>query len=312
MEYVDLGKSGFKISAIGLGMWQAGGTFWGSDVTDENSTRTIVRAHELGINLIDTAEAYGNGHSEEVIGRAIKEVGRENLIIATKVHGGHLHYDDVIKACEFSLKRLGIKQIDVYQVHWPDPWLQVPLKETMKAMEHLYREGKIRAIGVSNFAVRDLKEAREALSITDIVSNQVRYNLLQREIEEEVLPYCRKEKISIMAWSPLAQGALSGKYDEKNRPTDDVRRGNKLFKDENIRQISRVLDVLRKIANRRGKTVAQVALNWLLKDVFVIPIPGAKNPSQVEENAGSVGWKLTEDEFLEISKVLETIKLDYF
>jgi len=312
MEYVNLGKSGFKVSVIGLGMWQAGGTFWGSDVTDENSIKAIVRAYELGINLIDTAEGYGEGHSEEVVGKAVKEIGRDDLVIATKVHGGHLHYDDVIKACDLSLKRLGVKEIDLYQVHWPDPWQQVPLKHTMRAMERLYKEGKIRAIGVSNFAVRDLQEARQILSATDIVSNQVRYNLIQREIEEEVLPYCRNEEISILAYSPIAQGALTGKYDQKNKPTDDVRRGNKLFTDENITQVSKVVDVLRRIASSRGKTVAQVALNWLIKDEFVIPIPGAKNPKQVEENVGAAGWKLTKGEIEGIANVLNGLKLDYF
>ena len=312
MEYVNLGKSDFKVSVIGLGMWQAGGTFWGGDVTDENSIKAAVRAYELGVNLFDTAEAYGEGHSEEVLGKAIKEIGRDNLVIATKVHGGHLHYDDVIKACDQSLRRLGVKSIDVYQVHWPDPWEQVPLKHTMKAMERLYKDGKIGAIAVSNFAVRDLNEARQILSATDIVSNQVRYNLLQREIEEEVLPYCKRENISILAYSPIAQGALTGKYHEKNKPTDDVRRGNKLFRDENLEQIFKLLHVLTKIANSRGKTVTQIALNWLIKDKAVIPIPGAKNPNQVEENVGSAGWKLTQEELEEIVKALRTLKLNYF
>ncbi|MCI4438955.1 aldo/keto reductase, partial [archaeon] len=185
MEYVNLGKSGIKVSIIGLGAWQASGKTWGADVEDENIVKAIRRAYELGINFIDTAEAYGNGHSEEVVGKAIKEIGRENLVIATKVHGAHLRYNELLKAAEHSLKRLGIKEIDLYQVHWPDPWEQIPLKHTMRAMEQLYKEGKIRAIGVSNFAVRDLEEARKHLSVTDIVSNQVRYNMLQREIEEE-------------------------------------------------------------------------------------------------------------------------------
>ncbi len=312
MEYVKLGKSDFKISVIGLGMWQAGGAPWGKDVTDETSIAATIRAHELGINLFDTAEGYGSGHSEEVLGKAVKQIGRENTVIATKVHGGHLRYDDVIRACKLSLQRLGVNEIDLYQVHWPDPWQQVPLKETMRAMERLYKDGQIRAIAVSNFAVRDLVEARQILPVTDIVSDQVRYNTLQREIEEEVLPYCRRENISILAYSPLAQGALTGKYDEKNKPSDDVRRGNKLFTDGNIAQVSKLLDVLRRIGNSRGKTVAQVALNWLIKDEFVIPIPGAKNPKQVEENAGAAGWKLAKREIEEITKVSNALKLDYF
>jgi aryl-alcohol dehydrogenase-like predicted oxidoreductase len=312
MEYVNLGKSGLKVSIIGLGAWQASGKAWGADVEDENIAKAIKRAYELGINFIDTAEAYGNGHSEEVVGKAVKEIGRENLVIATKVHGAHLRYNELLKAAEHSLKRLGIKEIDLYQVHWPDPWEQIPLKHTMRAMEQLYKEGKIRAIGVSNFAVRDLEEARKHLSVTDIVSNQVRYNMLQREIEEEVLPYCKKENISIIAWSPIAQGALTGKYNISNKPSDDVRRGNRLFSDRNLREISKLIPVLEKIAKARNKTVAQVALNWLLREGNVIPIPGAKNPKQAEENAGAADWRLSSQELKEIEDALSKISLDYF
>ncbi|MCX8183689.1 MAG: aldo/keto reductase [Crenarchaeota archaeon] len=312
MEYVELGRNGLKVSIIGLGAWQASGKAWGADVEDDEIVKAIVRANELGVNLIDTAEAYGGGHSEEVVARAIRVVGRENLVIATKVHGGHLRYNDVLKAAEHSLRRLGVREIDLYQVHWPDPWEQVPLKHTMCAMERLYKEGKIRAIGVSNFAVRDLEEARRYLSEASIVSNQVRYNMLQREIEEEVLPYCRKENITVIAYSPLAQGALTGKYGLSNKPSDNIRRGNKLFTDENLAEISRLLKVLEKIAKERGKTIAQVAMNWLLREGNIVPIPGAKNPMQAEENAGAAGWRLNERELTEIESVLKTLSLDLF
>src|SRR2546426_961909 len=160
MDYIPLGRGGPKVSAIGIGMWQAGGKAWGSDVRDADCRRAMERAVELGINLVDTAEAYGDGHSEKVMSKAIKNVGRDHVFIATKVGGWHLRGDDVKKACAASLKRLGVREADLYQVHWPDPWSQVPLRETMKALEALHRAGKIRNIGVSNFAVRDLKEAR--------------------------------------------------------------------------------------------------------------------------------------------------------
>jgi len=312
LEYVKLGGSSLKVSIVGLGAWQASGKAWGLDVEDEQIVKAIIRAYELGVNLVDTAEAYGDGHSEEVVAKAVKEIGRENLVIATKVQGGHLRYDDVLKAAENSLRRLGIREIDLYQVHWPDPWDQVPLKHTMRAMERLYKEGKIRAIGVSNFAVRDLEEARKHLSEAPIVSNQVKYNMLQREIEEEVMPYCRRENITIIAYSPIAQGALTGKYSLSNKPSDDIRRHNKLFSDKNLREVSRLLAVLEKIAKARNKTVAQVAMNWLLKDGNVVPIPGAKNPKQAEENAGVAGWRLSEQELVEIDSVLKTISLDFF
>ena len=295
-----------------MGMWQASGAIWGTDVTDESCIQAVVRSSELGVNLVDTAEAYGDGHSEEVLGKAIKRVDREKLIVATKVSGSHLRYDDVLKACEMSLQRLGIKQVDLYQVHWPDPWQQIPLKHTMKAMEKLYDEGKIRAVGVSNFAVRDLEEARSILSHAEIVSDQVRYNLINRQIEEEILPYCSREKITILAYVPLAQGALTGKYSEDLKPTDQVRKDNKAFSDHNLREIAGLLKVLQGMANKRGKTVAQVALNWILSHPGVIPIPGAKNAEQAEQNASAAGWSLTQDEMREVTAAADTTELDYF
>lgn len=311
MEKINLGKSDVKVSRIGVGTWQASFHEWGNDVQDEMIVKAIIRSHELGINFIDTAEIYGNGHSETVVGKAISAMNREDVVVATKVHGAHLRYDELVKSADLSMKRLGTRYIDLYQIHWPDPWEQIPLKETMKAMEKLYLDGKIRAIGVSNFAVRDMEEARGHLSKTDIVSNQVRYNMLQREIEAEVLPYCKKNGITIIAWSPLAQGALTGKYNENNLPDDRIRSGNELFKHNNIKQISGLLKVLEKIAEKRGKIVSQVALNWLLKDEWVVPIPGAKNPQQAESNAGAAGWKLSTDELNIIENELTKIDIDY-
>jgi len=309
---IRLGKSDVEVSVVGIGTWQASGTQWGTDVTDENCVQAIVRSAELGVNLVDTAEAYGNGHSEEVVGRAVREVGRERVVVATKVHGGHLRYDDVVRACDMSLSRLGVKQIDLYQVHWPDPWQQIPLRNTMRAMEKLHEEGKIRAIGVSNFAVRDLEEARSVLSHTDVVSNQVRYSILQRQIEEEVVPYCKRESVTVLAYSPLAQGALSGKYTEDSKPSDDVRKGNKLFSDRNMVEVSKVIGVLADVASRRGKTIPQVALNWIISHPGTVPIPGAKRAEQAEENAGAAGWTLSPQEIKEIDAIYSSISLDYF
>jgi len=311
MEMINLGKSDLKVSRIGIGTWQASLHEWGSDVNDDEIIKAIRRAVELGVNFIDTAEIYGNGHSERVVGKAIKGLNRENLIIATKVHGAHLRHDELIKSAQLSMERLGVNYIDLYQIHWPDPWEQIPFKETFRAMEELYVNGKIRAIGVSNFAVRDLEEAMSHLSKATIVSNQVRYNMLQREIEEEVMPYCIKNNITIIAWSPLAQGALTGKYNENNVPEDRIRSGNEIFKKNNMKQISNLLRVLDSIAKRRGKTIAQVALNWLLMHDQVVPIPGAKNPRQAEENVGAVGWKLDPEEMQIINEELKKIDIDY-
>ena len=308
MEFRTLGKNGPKISRIGIGVWQAS-DLWKGD--DEQIARAITRSHELGVNLVDTAEAYGNGHSEQVVGRALRDIGREEFVVASKVHGADLRFDELQRAAAASMNRLGIKEIDLYQIHWPDPWEQIPLKETMKALEKLYTEGKIRAIGVSNFAVRDLEEARSLLSRTDIVSNQVRYNFLQRDVEEEVLPYCRKNNITILAYSPLAQGALTGKYDRGHVPNGDIRDENKLFAPKNIQQIEKVNAVLSSIARRHGNSVSQVALSWLLANQIVVPIPGAKNEAQAEENVGSTKYQLSNAELLELDTAYELVNIDY-
>jgi myo-inositol catabolism protein IolS len=312
MDYLALGRGGPKVSAIGIGMWQAGGKAWGADVRDADCRRAMERAVELGINLVDTAEAYGEGHSEQVMRPAIKAVGRDNVFVATKVGGWHLRPDDVRKACAGSLKRLGVREIDLYQVHWPDPWSQVPLRDTMKALEALHRAGLIRHIGVSNFAVRDLEEARSFLSRTDIVSNQVRYNMLQREIESEVLPYCRREGIAILAWSPIGKGVLSGKYHDGKRPKDRVRSDEDLFKPANLRKSKALVARLKVIGKARGKTPAQVALAWLRSRGIVVPIPGVKRPSQAEENAGAAGWSLTLAERRALDRASAALRLDTF
>jgi len=313
LEYISLGKNGPKVSKIGMGAMQASGKQSGMTSTDEEIMAAARESHEAGVNLIDTAEEYGRGYSEQVVGKALKDIGRDNFVIATKVYGQHLRYDELQKACVASMNRLGISEIDLYQVHWPDPWEQIPLKHTFRALEKLYDEGKIRAIGVSNFAVRDLEEARTLLSHAEIVSNQVRYNLVQREIEEEVLPYCKKNQITILAWAPIASGALSGKYSKDSPPDDHRKTHSVLFTPENLEQIGKVIRVLVEIARKRGKTVPQVALNWLMVSTSgVVPIPGAKSGAQARENAGAAGWRLSDGELLALSDASDEAKLNYF
>ena len=312
MEEIELGRTGIKVSAMGLGMWQAGGKNWGTDVNDRDCVAAMVRAHECGVNLIDTAEVYGEGHSEEVVGKAIREIGRDNLVIATKIAGYHMRGRDVERACRGSLKRLGVKEIDLYQVHWPDPWDQVPLREGFSALEALWKRGLIRAIGVSNFAVRDLEDARARLRSADIAANQVRYNLLQREIESEVLPYCKKEHVSILAWSPLAQGVLADTYRVGKVPKDSIRKQNDLFSPKNLREAGKLLRVLRRIAAAHDRTVAQVSLNALAKAPLVVPIPGAKRPSQAEENAAAATLTLTGAERRAIDVASRAVRLETF
>lgn len=311
VEYTMLGLSDLQVSKVGLGTWQFGTEAWGfgTDFTEEDALAAVERALELGINLIDTAEIYGEGRSEELVGKAI-EGRRGGVIIATKVSGGHLRARDLIKACEGSLRRLGIEAIDLYQVHWPNSY--VPLEETMAALDRLIEQGKVRRIGVSNFPVPLLKEAQGHCK-NRIVSNQVRYNLLQRDIEKEVLPYCRDQEITVVAYSPLAQGLLSGKYDAKNLPADKVRRQNPLFcHEENLREAFKAIEVLKEIGEAHGKAPAQVALRWLLEQPGVIAIPGAKRPEQVEANAGALGWSLSPEERERLDRLTAGLELSYY
>ncbi len=296
MRYVSLGRNGPKVSEIGIGMWQAGGKAWGEDVADLDCQSAMERAVQLGINLVDTAEGYGDGHSEEIVGEALREAGRDNVFIATKVAGEHLRPKDVERACRESLKRIGVREIDLYQIHWPNPWSLTPLPETMRALEKLQRAGKIAHIGVSNFAVRDLEEARSALSRTDIVSDQVQYSLLHREPEAGLTAYAKREGIALLAWSPIAKGILAGSYGPTKRPTDRVRSDETLFRPQNLKEVAPVVALLRQMAEAHDKTPAQVALRWLADRPGVIPIPGAKRPAQAEENAGAAGWSLSRAE----------------
>jgi len=245
----SLGKTGIKISEIGQGTWAFRG-----------GVEPLKVGVSLGATHVDTAEMYG---TEGVVGKAIADI-RDKVFLATKVSPQHLHYDDLIKAAEGSLSRLDTKILDLYMIHWPNP--RIPIKETMKAMEDLVKKGKIRHIGVSNFSVEDLKEAQAAMSSQEIVSNQVEYNLATRGIEEDLIPFCKEQKITIVAYSPLSRGQVSKKKDE----------------------------VLDKIASKYGKTIAQVALNFLTREENVVAIPKTDNTQHVKENCEASGWRLSE------------------
>jgi len=219
---------------------------------------------ELGINLIDTAEIY---ETEGLVGEAIRGFKRDELFIATKVWLSHLRYDKVLKAAEKSLKRLGCSYIDLYQIHWPNP--SIPIEETMRAMSRLVDEGKVRYIGVSNFSLEQFKRAEEALPRYELVSNQVEYSLTARRIEKDLLPYCEQNSVAILAYRPLAHGALAKKQAWLIRVFEEVS------------------------MKHEGKTPAQIALNWLVnRSRVVFPIPRASRPERVVENAGATGWRL--------------------
>ena len=261
MEYRFLGRTGEKISAIGMGTWRIGSYHSAEERVAQ--VRALQKGVELGMNFIDTAEIYASGRSEEVVGEAVKEL-RDRVFIASKVAPGHLHHDDVIRACQASLQRLGTRHIDLYQVHWPDS--SVPIKETMSAMEGLVKNGSIRHIGVSNFSVKETDDARAALAKSEIASNQVEYSLSNRYVEPDILPYCRKEKLTLIAYSPLARGRIA----------------------DTIPQA-----LLRKY----NMTPAQMMLNWVTRDEQVVAIPKAADIGHLEENAASVSTKLAPAEY---------------
>ncbi len=246
-----LGNSGVNISEIGQGTWDYRG-----------GVEPLRLGVSLGATHIDTAEMYG---TEPIVGKAISEI-RSNVFLATKVSPQHLHYNDVIRAAEGSLKRLNTDVIDLYMIHWPNA--SIPIKETMKAMEDLVSKGKIKHIGVSNFSVEDLEEAQRVMASRKIVSNQVQYNLANRSIEAELIPFCKKEKITVVAYSPLSRGQVSRRKDE----------------------------VLDKIAAKYGKTKAQVALNFLTREENVVAIPKADSAEHVRENCAASGWRLSQDD----------------
>jgi aryl-alcohol dehydrogenase-like predicted oxidoreductase len=289
------------VSCIGFGAWQIGASEWGwnKGYGEESVVKAIRRAYELGVNFIDTAEIYGGGVSEEVVGKAVKEF-RDEIVIATKVWATHLTYDGVMKACERSLRRLGTDVIDLYQIHWPNP--VIPISSTMRAMERLIELGKIRAVGVSNFSASRLKKAQENLRREEVVSDQVKYNLVERKVEKELLPYCERENITLIAYSPLAQGLLSAKYSGSNAPRDFVRRINPLFDPSILRRAEPLFKLLREIAARHGTSPSQIALAWLLKRPNVVSIPGAKSPEQAESNAQAAGIELADDEWVALSE----------
>lgn len=290
------------------------------------------KALELGINWIDTSEAYDLGHSEELLGEVIRDLPIESLhkdvFITTKVEPYHMRYSDVLKAAEGSLRRLGVDSIDLYQLHHYNP--KIPIKETMKAMENLVDSGKIRFIGVSNFSLKELKEAQEALSKYDVNSNQVHYNVLTRSytdwssgsrvaVDEELLPYCRKEKVDILAYSAVAMGLLANKWSEDTRfPPEIWKRivkvyGERPFENKHLIKQLEVAKALKKIGDSYGKTPAQVAVNWLIYKPEVFALFGTESASALkylEENCGAVDWRLKENDYNRIQKILSEFNLN--
>jgi len=273
------------------------------DTSHLEITKAIQTAFQSGINTFDTAEEYGWGHSERILGEALRDV-RNQVVYATKVYSTHLSYEQVIEACHRSLKNLKTNYIDLYQIHWPAGcWGSkvVPIEETMGAMNYLKQQGKIRAIGVSNFSRTQLVEA---VQYGQIDSLQPPYSLFWRHVEKDAMPYCVENNITILAYSPLAQGILTGKFGSGHTFTKgDIRSKHKLFKPENFVLVQQALDNLRPIAQRHRMSLGQLALAWIIAQPETCAIVGARNAEQVLENVKAVDVHLSTADLEEMDTI---------
>jgi len=280
-------KGGFELPVYGLGLWQMGGRWEADTSKDDADIKAIWNAIELGITHIDTAEKYGNGHAEELLGQALKGIDRSKLIIATKVAGPNQRYDDLLRSFEASLKRIGTDYIDLYLLHrFPDPGISI--SETMKAMDNLVRQKVVKNIGVCNFTPNRLIETQKHTE-NKIVCNQVHYNLQYREVEAKgVLDFCQKNDVLLSAWRPLQKGLL---------PKSSL---------------------LEEIAEKYNKTPAQIAINWLISQDNVITLSKTSNLDHLKDNLGAIGWSMAKEDIEKIRKefpgqqvISDALPLDY-
>jgi len=313
MRTRQLGNTDLHLTVIGLGTWAIGGPWqfgWGAQ-DDADSIRTILAAIDAGINWIDTAPIYGCGHSEQIVGKALRETS-EKPLIATKCSlqwNDHrekfscLDRESIIAECEASLKRLGVEVIDLYQMHWPQPEAQ--LEEGWQAMATLVQQGKVRYIGVSNFSSAQLDRIA---AIHPPASLQPPYSLLRRDIEADLLPYCGERSIGIVAYSPMQKGLLTGKFSAEHMKTlapDDHRQNDPMFHGAAFEKNLAIVEMLKPIAERHGKTVAQLAIAWVLrKDEVTAAIVGARKQKQIEETVQAGDWVLDEEDIKEIETIL--------
>lgn len=314
MRTRKLGNTDLNLTVIGLGTWAIGGSWqfgWGPQ-DEADSIRTILAAADAGINWIDTAPIYGCGQAEYVVGLALRQMG-ERPLIATKC--GLLWNDkrekincldpnSIIKECEDSLKRLGVDVIDLYQMHWPVPDEQV--EGAWQAMSKLVQQGKVRYIGTSNFSVEQL---RRVAAIHPPVSLQPPYSMLRRDIEADLIPHCAENQIGIVVYSPMQKGLLTGKFSAEHIKTlapDDHRLKDPNFAGAAFEQNLEIIDALRPIAERNGKTLAQLAIAWVLrKEEITAAVVGARKQSQIEETAQAGDWVLGEEDIAETEMILK-------
>jgi len=313
MQKRQLGKTDMRLTTVGLGTWAMGGPWeygWGPQDDDE-AVGAVLEALDRGINWIDTAPAYGLGHSEELIGRALRQT-KHKPYIATKCgilwnerkeKVVHLKRDSIRRECHDSLRRLGVERIDLYQMHWPDP--EPDIEEAWEEMARLAKEGKVRYIGVSNYSVAQMERIAP---IHPIASLQPPYSMLRREVERELLAYCARHKLGVIAYSPMQRGLLTGKFNHERLAAlapDDHRRLAPEFQEPQFTATLELVEGLKKIAERNGRTVAQLAVNWVLRRPEVTAaIVGARRPGQIAETAPAADWNLSKEDIEEIESLL--------
>ena len=310
MEKIRFGQTELDVSVIVLGTWVTGGWAWGG-ADEKDSITAILRSLELGINFIDTAPVYGFGKSELVVGKALKEWGqRESVVIATKCG---LEWDEkeniqrnssparIMEEVDRSLQRLGVDCIDLYQIHWPDS--KTPFETSMETMSRLRDAGKIRYIGLSNF---NREQIEACLKAGPVHSLQPPYNLFERGIEQELLPFCREKGIATLGYGGLCRGLLTGKFSGNEKfPKGDIRRGDPKFKPDRFKQYVKAVEALKKLAAKYQTTVAQFALGWALRPEGVTTIlAGARTAKQAEDNAGLGRLRIAPEDLQKVEEIL--------
>ncbi|GHV91389.1 oxidoreductase [Spirochaetia bacterium] len=299
MEYATFGRTDSKISRISFGCWEMGGTQW-EHTSDEINTQAIYRALDKGINSFDTAEGYGDGHSEEVLGKALQ--GKRNeVFVATKVAPKNLRAPDVRSSITNSLKRLRMDYVDLYYIHWPNK--DIPLEETMGELLKVQKEGLIRHIGVSNFSLSQIKDA---LSFGRIEAIQNEYSLLQRDIEAEILPFCKNESISVLSYSSIAKGILTGifHFGGTKIKESDFRALRRLFLPDHLEKEKELLDAMKEIADRSNIPLSQLAIAWLFsKPGLSSALVGTQSEKHLMENINAVGLSLSPQDTATLDKV---------
>ena len=309
MQYRRLGNNDLEVSVIGFGCWAMGKAFWGDDVVDDDSIAAVRHALDLGITLFDTAAVYGLGHSEKVLAEALGS-RRSEIVLATKCgmswdDAGNISKsskpEDIVRGCEESLKRLRTDVIDLFQVHWPDD--TVPFEDTMDALVGLQQAGKIRCIGVSNFSAEQMQRM---ISRGELISDQPPYSLLNRNIEREVLPFCRENNIGVLCYSPMQRGLLTGRYGPGTIfPETDARSKDGLWQGERFEKALAAVERLKALAGEYGRTVSQLALAWVISRPGVtVALAGAKRTWQIEETAAAGDWTLDPAEIARVEECM--------